>query len=132
MYDACSKNQRPAGMSIRQFIMTGLQFCHSLETHHGIEEAYVFPMLGRKMPAFKDELALLAQHRQIHSGLDKFEDYLTDCRTGKRELRLDEMKAIMETFGAVLWAHLDDEVHQLGAENMRQYWTLDEVRRMQM
>lgn len=42
------------------------------------------------------------------------------------------MKFLMDTFGGVLWAHLEDEVRALGAENMRKYWTLEEMRRMPM
>lgn len=112
--------------------MTGLEFCHHLDTHHSIEETYIFPMLARKMPAFRQELELLTQHKQIHAGLDKFEDYLTDCRIGKRELRMNELKELMDLFGTVLWQHLDDEVDQLKAENMRKYWSLDEVNRLVM
>ena len=100
--------------------------------HHGIEEAHVFPILAKKMPAFRKELELLTQHKQIHKGLDKFEAYLEECKSGERELRLEEMKALMDTFGDVLWAHLDDEVKELGAENMRKYWTTQEIRSMPM
>lgn len=76
------------------------------------------------MPAFRKELELLSQHEQIHAGLDHFEDYLRDCSAGKRELRLTELKTLMDSFGNVLWEHLSDEVEQLGANYMRQYWTL--------
>lgn len=119
-------------MSIRQFLSTGLDFCHHLHMHHGIEEAHIFPVLAKKMPAFRKELELLTQHKQIHKGLDKFEAYLEGCKSGERELRLEEMKALMDTFGAVLWAHLDDEVKELNAENMRKYWTIKEMRSMPM
>ena len=119
-------------MSIRQFLSTGLQFCHHLGLHHGIEEAHIYPVLAKKMPAFRKELELLTQHKQIHQGLDKFEAYLEECKSGERELRLEEMKALMDTFGAVLWAHLDDEVKELGAEKMRKFWTIQEMRSMPM
>ena len=82
------------------------------------------------MPAFKKELELLTQHKQIHEGLDKFEAYLEDVKSGKKDLQFGEMKAVMETFGTVLWKHLDDEVHELRAENMRKYWTPEEMRRI--
>ena len=36
LYSACSSNQRPAGMSIRQFLNTAAEFCHHLEMHHSI------------------------------------------------------------------------------------------------
>ena len=119
-------------MSIRAFLSTGDDFVHHLTVHHTIEEKHIFPVLARKMPAFKKELELLTQHKQIHQGLDKFEVYLGEVKTGKRDLVYGEMKAVMETFGKVLWQHLDDEVHQLRAENMRKYWTPEEVRRIPM
>ncbi|KAG9637678.1 hypothetical protein KCU98_g20679, partial [Aureobasidium melanogenum] len=130
LYGACESKKRPTGMSIRQFIGVGDDFCHHLTIHHTIEERHIFPVLARKMPAFKKELELLTQHKQIHEGLDKFEEYLGQCRSGEKELRMDEMKAILDTFGKVLWQHLDDEVHELRAENMRRYWTPAEMARI--
>ncbi|KAF2263349.1 hypothetical protein CC78DRAFT_466009 [Lojkania enalia] len=130
LYTACENQKRPKGMSIRQFLSTGEQFCHQLTVHHTIEEQHIFPILAKKMPAFRKELELLTQHKQIHNGLDKLEEYLEQCRSGEKELRLGEMKEILDGFGKVLWQHLDDEVKQLGAENMRKYWTLDEMRRL--
>ena len=119
-------------MSIKQLLAIGQQFCHHLHLHHSIEEQHIFPVLAKKMPAFRKELELLTQHKQIHNGLDKFQAYLKDCGSGERELRLDELKKLMDAFGDVLWAHLKDEVDELGAENMRKYWTVEEMRRMPM
>ena len=132
LHGACVAGKRPQGMSIRAFINTGEEFCHHLTVHHTIEEQHIFPVLARKMPAFKKELELLTQHKQIHEGLDKLEVYLDQCKSGERELRLAEMRAVMETFGKVLWEHLDAEVKELRAENMRKYWTADEMRRLPM
>ena len=136
---------------MRQFIIMGEQFCHHLTMHHTIEEMHIFPVsrtdsmvhdcssltlldqvLAVKMPAFQKELQLLTQHKQIHLGLEKFEDYLAKCKSGESDLRMDEMKGLMDSFGDVLWTHLDDEVKELGAENMRKYWTPEEMRRMPM
>jgi hemerythrin-like domain-containing protein len=132
LYTACETQKRPRNMSIKQFLSMGQQFCHHLTVHHTIEEQHIFPVLAQKMPAFRKELELLTQHKQIHKGLDKFEKYLEECGSGERELRMGEMKEILDTFGTVLWQHLDDEVKQLGAENMRKYWTAEEIRRMPM
>lgn len=129
---ACESQKRPSGMSIRQFLATGEQFVQQLTMHHGIEEKHIFPILAKKMPAFRKELELLTQHKEIHKGLDKLGDYLEACRCGEKELRLSELKEILDGFGKVLWEHLDDEVKQLGAENMRKYWTVEEMRRMPM
>ena len=38
LYNACSSGQRPAGMSIRQFLNTAAEFCHHLHMHHSIGE----------------------------------------------------------------------------------------------
>lgn len=119
-------------MSIRQFLSMGLDFCHHLGAHHSIEETYVFPVLSRKMPQFQEQEHLLEQHRDIHRGLDLFQEYLEKCKSGEQELRLEQLKEIMDGFGKVLWAHLDDEVETLGAENMRKYWTLQEINRIMM
>ena len=119
-------------MSISQFLYTGLQFCHQLDMHHKIEEAHIFPVLAEKMPAFRKELELLTQHKLIHAGMDNLQAYLESCSKGERDLRLGELKGIMDTFGEVLWAHLAEEVEQLGAENMREFWTLDEMKSMPM
>lgn len=125
-------------MSLRQFLMTGLQFCGHLSTHHSIEEHHIFPVLAKKMPEFKNgpnyqgAAELLRQHKAIHEGMDVFEEYLRQCKDGETELDLRVLKAKMDTWGEVLWTHLDQEVETLGAENMRKHWTLEEMKRMPM
>jgi len=132
LYTACEKNKRPSSMSLRQFLTTGLDFCSHLELHHNIEETHIFPVLAKKMPAFRHELQMRSQHKEIHKGLVELQRYLEEVRTGERELVLRELKGVMDGFGTVLWAHLDDEVKELGAENMRRYWTVEDMRRMPM
>ena len=78
------------------------------------------------------ETGPLEQHRQIHAGLDRLEEYLNQCKSGERSLRRQEVKEILDGFGTVLWTHLDEEVEQLGAENMRKYWTKSEMANMPM
>jgi len=135
LYDSCTNSKRPAGMSLKQFINTGLQFCQHLTMHHSIEERHIFPLLASKMPEFKagkNAAELLRQHQEIHAGMDQFEEYLRKCRDGETELDLRVLKTKMDLWGEVLWKHLDQEVKTLGAENMRKYWTLQEMRRMPM
>lgn len=100
--------------------------------HHGIEEARVFPLLARRMPEFRPGRAgpMVAQHRLIHAGLESFEAYLRAVRAGEQDLDWAELKARMESWGGVLWEHLDEEVKSLGAENMRKYWSKQEMMKM--
>ncbi|KAL4725552.1 hypothetical protein ACLX1H_007701 [Fusarium chlamydosporum] len=133
LWNACINNRRPQGMTLKQFIMEGLQFAEHLTVHHNIEETYIFPVLATKMPEFRGGRAeLLRQHKQIHAGLDHFEEYLKKCRTGDEEFELSVLKTKMESWGDVLWTHLDQEVETLGANNMRKYWTKEEIARIPM
>lgn len=91
LYSACSSGKRPTNMSIRQFLNTGAEFCHHLHMHHSIEEQHIFPVLAVRMPAFRRELELLTQHKEIHKGIDKLEIYVDDCKGGKRDLRMEEL-----------------------------------------
>jgi len=87
------------------------------------------------MPEFKNgrnAAELLRQHKEIHKGMDLFEEYLRSCRDGEESFSLSELKTKMDCWGEVLWTHLDQEVKTLGAENMRKYWTVEEMRRMPM
>lgn len=84
------------------------------------------------MPAFRKELELLTQHKAIHEGVERLEKYIGEVKTSKRDLRLEELRDILESFGTVLWSHLDDEVKQLEPENMKKYWSLEEVQRLPM
>ncbi|KAI0512745.1 hypothetical protein F5B22DRAFT_613996 [Xylaria bambusicola] len=153
LYTSASSGRRAQGMSMRSFIHAGLEFTQHLEMHHSIEERYVFPELARRMPEFrtgkernldhqgggeedegkrKKAAELLQQHVDIHKGMDGLADYLRRCLSGETELQMSVLKTQLDSWGTVLFTHLDQEVRTLGAENMRKYWTLDEIRKMRM
>ncbi|KAK3692024.1 hypothetical protein B0T22DRAFT_446201 [Podospora appendiculata] len=148
LYTACTTNRRPANMTLKQFIDAGLQLAHYLETHHSIEETYLYPILARKMPQFRsssnhttnsknkekknDDCELLRQHRAIHEGMDVFAAYLKACKSREVEFELAVLKDKMDAWGEVLFVHLDQEVRDLGADVMRRYWTLEEIKAIPM
>ncbi|KAJ4855327.1 hemerythrin HHE cation binding domain-containing protein [Trichoderma breve] len=133
LWQACTTGRRPQGMSIKQLLNIGTEFAEHLTIHHSIEETYFFPRLAQKMPEFNPKNGdLVKQHAQIHEGLEGFEKYLNEVKSGERDFELSVLKEKMESWGGVLWTHLDDEVRSLGAENMRKFWTLQEIRRFQM
>ncbi|KAK8041808.1 hypothetical protein PG993_006331 [Apiospora rasikravindrae] len=118
LWGAATGGKRPAGMSMRSFILEGLQFLQYLTVHHDIEETHIFPVLAKKMPEFKmgkgnGAAELLRQHKEIHKGMELLEDYLMKCRSGEADLEMREVKT-------------------LGAENMRKYWTPEEMKRLPM
>ncbi|KAF7941636.1 uncharacterized protein EAE97_006473 [Botrytis byssoidea] len=119
IYSVCSDNKRSSHQSIHAFLKLAESFCTQLTLHHTIEERHFSPELAARMPEFREEL--IGQHREIHHGLDNMHRYVKKCRTGESELQLSHLRGLMESFGEVLWAHLDGEVRALGAENMRKY-----------
>lgn len=76
----------------------------------------------------QEDCELLRQHREIHRGMDEFERYLRRCKSRECELELGVLKEKMDSWGGVLLRHLDEEVRELGAERMRRYWTVEEMR----
>lgn len=124
--------ERPRTLTL-PLLSKGLSLVRYLETHHNIEETYLFPLLARKMPEFRTGRGggageLVRQHRLIHAGMESFDEYLRQCRSRETELELSVMKEKMDTWGDVLLAHLDQEVQTLRADNMRRYWTTDEIK----
>lgn len=115
-------------MTLKQFLDEGLSFAEGLSMHHSIEERHFFPMLAKRMPEFRGDMQ--AQHREIHHGLEKFEEYLRGCKDGRCDFELGALRDKMSSWGEVLWTHLDDEVRALGANNMRRYWSKDDMAKM--
>ncbi|OJJ00904.1 hypothetical protein ASPVEDRAFT_128644 [Aspergillus versicolor CBS 583.65] len=120
--------------SDEEIIMLGLSFCEGLSMHHSIEERFFFPLLAARMPEFGPSGILAEQHELIHDGLVRLRGYLNRCERGEEGEGLDrsEVREFMDDFEQVLWEHLDGEVSVLGGENMRRFWSLDEVRRFPM
>ena len=148
LHTACSRNRRPAGMSLKQFIDEGLSLTRYLEMHHSIEETHLYPLLGRKMAEFRatapppglkrgsggkkkgreEACELLRQHKVIHDGMDEMADYLRRCKSGECEFEMGVLKEKLDACGEMLLRHLDEEVRDLGAEKMRRYWTVAEMK----
>ena len=134
--EAATTRALPADMSAASLIELGLGFCAALSAHHDIEEAHVFPPLATRMPEFRRPEGasggaapeLLAQHDIMHEGLGKLRAYLQRCKGGEA-LDLGRLEGVLG-WGDVLLRHLDEEVEALGAENMRRYWSLEEVKAM--
>ena len=137
------------------FMKMILDWCMSLDQHHRLEEEHVFPKLAVKMRTFRkadvdgtqrsgevidEETAATEptdpgyvhkQHRQIHAGLDILHAYVkTWLAEEKREVDWEEIRGLMDSFGPILWKHMDEEVETLGAANMRLYWDLGEMREL--
>jgi len=98
--------------------------------HHNIEEEYFFPLLAKRMPAFSPDQKHKNAHKAIHAGLDNLERLVNKYTADPSCYSPQEMKKCLDSFRDVLVDHLAEEVRELGAENMKKYWTLDEVMRL--
>ncbi|KDE07590.1 hypothetical protein MVLG_02056 [Microbotryum lychnidis-dioicae p1A1 Lamole] len=115
---------------LQDFLDYAEEFVHHLEGHHGIEERYIFPVLAKKMPEFREEH--LEEHEQIHAGMDRYQDYIRAARATPTAFSPEKLREIMGLMGPILFYHLDAEVETLKADNLKRYYTLDEVRRLPM
>ncbi|WQF81198.1 Putative hemerythrin [Colletotrichum destructivum] len=131
LYSACSAPDHDSPkMTDDQIVREGLFLSCRLANHHNVEESSLFPLLARRMPRFQGDDVLLKQHRQIHDGLEDFQQYLEGCRTRKDRLDRQVLKSKMDPWGDVLMLHLDQEVEMLGARYMQKYWTQEEMLEM--
>ncbi|KAK5997479.1 hypothetical protein PT974_02840 [Cladobotryum mycophilum] len=131
LWNTCANGPQPQGNDLAEFLQKGIGFCFMLNVHHSIEEARVSPQL-RRMPEFEKNELMESHHVQIHAGLEDLHAYLEQCQGREARFELGVMKGKMEPWREVLWTHLDAEVRALGAENMRKYFTVEEVRRLGM
>ncbi|KAG8827441.1 hypothetical protein FRC19_003239 [Serendipita sp. 401] len=115
------------GMSLRQYLRFVDEFREHLTLHHDIEEMHVFPKLAKKMPEFRANERHKKSHKLIHDGLDRVEAVVKGFREDNSSYNPVEMRAALDSFREPLYTHLAEEVRDLGAENMRKYWTLSEI-----
>ncbi|WVW85747.1 hypothetical protein I302_107785 [Kwoniella bestiolae CBS 10118] len=124
------------GLSLPRFLREAQQLYTHLDMHHRIE-TYIFPVLAKKMPQFKEGAREsgehLKKHKGIHDGLEKYDAFLRNSLENQSEYNPGKLREIMDGFKEVLFTHLDEEVKDLGAESMKKAgWTLDELRRIPM
>lgn len=117
---------------LNDLLVTGSGLYRHLDAHHSIEEylhplrllayllrAYIFPILGERMPQFAKDGEHLKEHEEIHKGLDEFIAYIRKCRKDPKEWDGDKMKKILDSFRGILFKHLDHEVENLRGEEMK-------------
>jgi len=120
------------GMSLPAFMDSANNFKRYLEGHHNIEETYIFPILAKKMPSFREDEQHRLKHKQIHDGLDALAVIIKRVKEDPSSYSPADLRACLDGFREPLMTHLDEEVQDLQAENMRKYWTLEEIKQIPM
>lgn len=131
LWTYATTGKRQNGLTLKQLVRAGLDFGDHLTAHHGIEERLMFPVLAKRMPEFDPRRGdLVQQHKKIHKGLDGLQAYLRSVQQGDEALEAGALKQKMESWGTVLWEHLDAEVKTLGGDNMAKYWSKEDMMTM--
>ncbi|KAJ7680374.1 hemerythrin/HHE cation-binding motif-containing protein [Mycena polygramma] len=139
LYDGADGSFTKRGLSLTLFLQKATQLNSHLTMHHTIEERHIFPILAKRMPEFSTETehAHIDSHKGIHKGLDELATLVhkfkkepsTYCKFSQTPT---EMRACLDGFRDVLFTHLDEEVNDLRGENMKKYWTLEELEAIPM
>ncbi|KAJ3515254.1 hypothetical protein NLJ89_g1879 [Agrocybe chaxingu] len=119
------------GLSLAHYLETAKTMNRHLKMHHTIEERYVFPILGKKMPQFAKENEDVTQSPPSYNapilGLVKLEKLVDKWIDEPSTYSPKEMRDCLDSFRDVLFHHLDEEVEDIRGENLKKYFTLQEV-----
>ncbi|BEI86641.1 hypothetical protein CcaverHIS002_0609280 [Cutaneotrichosporon cavernicola] len=119
------------GYSLKAFLRESYNLVIHLGNHHSIEEAYIFPLLAHKHPAFRDGAEHKADHAAIHDGLERYQEFLRACMMDDTKYSPEKMREILDSFREPLFRHLDQEVEDLKPETLWKHgFTIDEIRRL--
>ncbi|KAK7057131.1 hemerythrin HHE cation binding domain-containing protein [Favolaschia claudopus] len=134
IYELADGTFSKRGMSLSLYLEKARQLNTHLTMHHTIEEKHIFPILAKKMPEFalETEHGHIESHKKIHDGLDELATLVYKFKKEPTTYSPTEMRACLDGFREVLFAHLDEEVSDLQGENMKKYWTLEELEAIPM
>ncbi|PRP85833.1 hypothetical protein PROFUN_06107 [Planoprotostelium fungivorum] len=109
----------------RSYLNTARTLDHHLHMHHSIEEQHIFPILARKMPKFaKDHID---EHKHMNESLSQMRQYVEQGYTDNSNYHPEEMKKRLDALKTALFDHLAAEEKSLGEEEMKKYWTEEEM-----
>ncbi|KAF9501524.1 hypothetical protein BDN71DRAFT_1501236 [Pleurotus eryngii] len=132
LYELADGSFNNYGWSLSYYLNAAQGMKTHLTTHHTIEERYIFPTLGKRMPAFADtpDGEHWNSHKGIHDGLDALAELLNKYRRDQTTYSPSEMRECLDSFREVLFNHLDQEVQDLRGENLRKYFSMKEIEPM--
>ncbi|KAI0743520.1 hypothetical protein C8Q80DRAFT_1181703 [Daedaleopsis nitida] len=130
LYELADGSFTKRGMSLPMYLRLATQLAKGLTVHHTIEERHIFPVLAKRMPMFQDNDVHLKSHEGIHHGVDELTKKVRKWFDEPSTYSPEEMRTCLDSWREVLFNHLDQEVKDLSGENMKKYWTLEEVDRI--
>ncbi|KAF8878917.1 hypothetical protein BD779DRAFT_1553031 [Infundibulicybe gibba] len=113
------------GLSLPIHLESAKRLNAHLSLHHAAGERHFFPVLAKHMPNFGSGGDHIESHCKIHKGLDDLEALMEKFQSDPTSYCPSEMRNYLDSFRAVLFKYLDEEVADLGGENLKKYWTLE-------
>lgn len=99
----------------RQFGNLCGQHCHIVNTHHSIEDAYIFPALSEKGEAWKNVTdRLVAEHEIVHALLVRLVDALNRLVRDPSGENFHAAREVNDALERVLLSHLGYEEEEIG------------------
>jgi len=132
IYNLADGKYTQRGMSLSQYLRQASEFRSHLEMHHNIEERYIFPVLAQRMSVFGDNAKHRNAHAIIHEGMNRLSALVGRYQRDPTIYSPVEIRDCLDSFKEVLVSHLAEEEKDLSGENMKQYYTLEEVDRLPM
>jgi hypothetical protein len=139
-------SQTTSKRELSYLMRQSLQLCGHLDTHHRIEETYIFPLLAKRMSQFGASSKHTQEHDVMHATLEKLQRY---SRSVLHHLQdLDSVKEagsswpsdvydsqryakMVDDLAQALFPHLDAEEESLSPESLRKAgFTAEELRRI--
>lgn len=117
------------GQSLKSFLRESYNLVIHLGNHHRIEESYIFPLLARKHPAFRNDAEHKSSHKAIHDGLERYSSFLRNAMADESMYSPAKLREILDSFREPLMRHLDDEIRDLQPDSLKAHgFTLTDVR----
>ncbi|KAF5370877.1 hypothetical protein D9758_002041 [Tetrapyrgos nigripes] len=136
LYELADGSFNKRGMSLSSYLDLARRMNQHLTVHHTIEERHIFPHLAKRMKEFSkdpgDGHDHLASHKGIHDGLESLASLVSKYKLDPTTYSPTEMRACLDSFREVLFTHLDQEVADLHGENLKKYFTLEEIESIPM
>ncbi|KAF7321374.1 Hemerythrin domain-containing protein [Mycena kentingensis (nom. inval.)] len=132
LYELADGSFTKRGLSLTLYLDMARRLNDHLTMHHTLEERHFFPVLGQKMPQFAVEAegGHIESHEAIHTGLEKLSGLVQKFKKEPSTYSPEEMRACLDGFRTVLFSHLDQEVSDLSGDNLKKYFSLQELKQM--
>ncbi|CDR99807.1 uncharacterized protein SPSC_02954 [Sporisorium scitamineum] len=87
--------------------------CRSLDTHHTIEERFIFPTLAKKLPQFAHSSQHTREHAQMHHALEGLEKYVEEVGRNLRAGKLKNGEQLEDVFDHAKMVRLVEELKEV-------------------